>query len=233
MPHRLYGFTIERVRLPLYFSKRNTLQVRLPLQNTQRIRGLDAGNLPSVTGKYNSGSLIFAEVKQALHLPARNHTCFINNQDPAAQRPLWLLTLQKSRDGHRISEADLFQFVHGTPGRSHRQNLVSGFSETTVNFTERSSLASTGSPPNVDRQITRAEHCLDSVPLFGTQLVRRLKVTAFAEAVVAVCPSVNYPDHVALALEGRVCRNFIPGRDENPFRTFKGERALKVTEFDV
>src|SRR5208337_1117220 len=31
MPHRLYGFTIERVRLPLYFSKRNTLQVRLPL----------------------------------------------------------------------------------------------------------------------------------------------------------------------------------------------------------
>jgi hypothetical protein len=110
---------------------------------------------------------------------------------------------------------------------------VSGVSETTVNFTERSSLASTGRPSNIDRQIARTEHCLDSVPLFGTQLVRRLKVTAFAEAVVAVYPSVNYGDHVTLALEGRVCRNFIPGRDESPFRTFKGERALKVAEFDV
>jgi hypothetical protein len=110
---------------------------------------------------------------------------------------------------------------------------VSGFAETTVNFAERSSLASTGSSSNVDRQITRTEHCLDSVPLFGTQLVRRLKVTAFAEAVVVVYPSVNCRDHVALALEARVCRNFIPGGDESSFRTFKGEGALKVTEFDV
>src|SRR5271169_318660 len=233
MSHGLYGLAIDRVRLPLYFSKGNTLQARLPFQDTQRIRRLDAGNLPGVTGKDDSGSLIFGEVQQALHLPARDHGCFINNQDPPAQRALLFLVLKKSRDRHRISEADLFQFVHGTPGRSHRKKLVSGFAETTVNFTQRSSLAGTGGTSNIDRQIARVEHCFDGAPLFGAQLVQRLKVTAFTEAVVAVCPSVNYRDHVALALEGRVCRNFIPGRDESSFRTFKGERALKVAEFDV
>src|SRR5713101_2631842 len=58
------------------------------------------------------------------------------------QRALWFLSLQKSRDSHRISEADLFQFVHGAPGGSHCKNLVSSVSETTVNFTQRGSLAS-------------------------------------------------------------------------------------------
>src|SRR6266849_9879925 len=132
MPHGLYGLAIDRVRLPLYFSKGNTLQARLPFQDTQSIRGLDAGNLSRVTGKDDSGSLILGEVQQALHLPARNHACFINNQDPAAQRPLWVRILQKSRDSHRISEAHFFQFVHSTSGGSHRKNLVSGLSEATI-----------------------------------------------------------------------------------------------------
>src|SRR5450432_285861 len=233
MPHGLYGFTIEGVRLPLYFNKGSTLQVRLPFQDTQSIRGLYAGNLSGVTGKDDSGPLILGEVQQALHLPARDHACFINNQDPTAQRALWFLSFQKSGDSSCVSEADLFQFIHGTSGGRHRENLVSGVSETTVNFTQRGSLASTGCPANVDRQIARIEHCLDGALLFGTEVVRKLKVTPLAEVVVAVQSSVNHRDHVALALEARVCRNFIPGGDESPFRTFKGERALKVTEFDV
>src|ERR1022692_684283 len=172
MPHGLYGLAIDRVRLPLYFSKGNTLQARLPFQDTQSIRGLDAGNLSRVTGKDDSGSLILGEVQQALHLPARDHACFINNQYPAAQRPLWFLTLQQSRDSHCISEADLFQFVHCASGGSYRKNLVSGVSEATVNFTQRGRLASTGSASNIDREIARIEHCFDGAPLFGTEMVR-------------------------------------------------------------
>src|SRR5713101_6007521 len=141
MPHGLHGLAIERVRLPLYFSKGNTLQVRLPFQDTQSIRSFDAGNLPGVTRKDNSGSMILGEVQQALHLPARNHACFINYQDPPAQRALSFLILQKSRDSHRISEAHFFQFVDGTPGGSYGKNLVSGLSEATINFTQRGSLA--------------------------------------------------------------------------------------------
>src|ERR1700722_7056926 len=233
MSHGHYGRAIDRVRLPLYFSKGNTLQARLPFQDAQSIRGLDAGNVSRVTGKDDSGSLILGEVQQALHLLARNNACFINNQDPPAQRPPWFLGLQKSGDSHRVAESNFFQFVHRASGGSHRENFVSGLSEATVNFAQCRRLASTGSASNIDRQIARVEHCFDGAPLFGAQLVQRLIVTAFTEAVVAVCPSVNYGDHVALALEGRVCRNFIPGRDESPFRSFKRERALKVAEFDV
>ena len=36
-----------------------------------------------------------------------------------------------------------------------------------VKFTQRGSLASTGSPSNIYREIARIEHCLDGVPLFG------------------------------------------------------------------
>src|SRR6202521_6262537 len=104
MPHGPYSLSIERVRLPLYFSEGNTLQVRVLFQDTQSIRGLDAGDLPGVTGKDNSDALILGEVQQALHLPARNHRCFINNQDPPAQRALWFLSLQKSGDSHRVTE---------------------------------------------------------------------------------------------------------------------------------
>src|SRR5208337_3881203 len=129
MPHGLYCLAIDRVRLALYFSKGNTPQARLPFQDTQSTRGLDAGNLPRVTGKDDSGSLILGEVQQALHLPARNHACFINNQDPPAQRDLWFLSLQKSGDSHGISEANFFQFVHRTSGGSYRENFVSGVSE--------------------------------------------------------------------------------------------------------
>jgi hypothetical protein len=96
MPHCLYGLAIDRVRLPLYFTKGNTLQARLPFQDSQSIRGFYAGDLSGVTGKDDSASLILGEVQQALHLPARNHACFINNQDPPAQRALWFLSLQKS-----------------------------------------------------------------------------------------------------------------------------------------
>jgi hypothetical protein len=110
---------------------------------------------------------------------------------------------------------------------------VSGSSETTVNFTERSSLASTGCPSNIDRQIARVEYSFDGALLFGTEVARKLKVTPLAEVVVAIRSAVNDRDHVALTLEARVCRDFIPSGDESPFRTFKGERALKVAEFDV
>src|SRR5580658_10724797 len=151
MPHGLYGLAIERVCLPLYFSEGNTLQLRFSFQDTQSIRGFYARDLPGVTRKDDSGSLILGEVQQALHLPARNHACFINNQDPPAQRALWFLSLQQSRDSHCISEADLFQFVHCASGGSYRKNLVSGVSEATVNFTQRGRLASTGSASNIDR----------------------------------------------------------------------------------
>jgi hypothetical protein len=63
--------------------------------------------------------------------------------------------------------------------------------------------------------------------------MRRLKVAALAERGIAVRSLVKNRDHVALALEARVCRNFIPRGDESPFRTLKGERALKVAEVDV
>src|SRR6266496_1096151 len=228
MPHGLYGLAIERVRLPLYFSKGNTFQARLPFQNTQCIRGFDAGNLPGVAGKDDSGSVIFGEVQQALHLPARDHACFINNQYPAVQRPLWFLTLQKSRDSHRISEADLFQFVHGTSGGSHRKNLVSGVSETVVNFTQRGSFTSTGSASNIDRQIARIEYCFYRASLLGAELVGNLKVTVLAEAGTAVQPSVNNRDHVTLTFEASVCCNLISGGDEISFCAFKGEGSLKI-----
>ena len=172
MPHGLYGLAIDRVRLPLYFSKGNTLQARLPFQDTQSIRGLDAGNLSGVTGKDDPGSLILGEVEQALHLLARNHACFINNQDPPAQRALWFLSLQKSGDSHRVTEANFFQFVHRTSGGSHRKNFVSGLSEAPVNFTQCRRLASTRSASNINRQIARIEHCFDGAPLFGTEMVR-------------------------------------------------------------
>src|SRR5271166_768996 len=204
MPHGLYGLAIDRVRLPLYFSKGNTLQARLPFQDPQSIRGLDAGNLSRVTGKDNSGSLILGEVQQALHLPSRNHACFINNQDPPAQRPLWFLSLQKSRDSHRISEANFVEFIHRASGGSHRKNLVSGLSEAPVNFTQRGSLASTGSASNIDREIARIEHCFDGALLFGTEMVRYLKVATLTEAVIAVHPLLDHRDHVALTLEARV-----------------------------
>src|SRR5271170_765796 len=233
MPHGLYGLAIDRVRLPLYFSKGNTLQARLPFQDTQSIRGLYAGNLSGVTGKDNSGSLILGEVQQALHLPARNHSCFINDQNPPAQRALWFLSLQKSGDSHRVTEANFFQFVHRTSGGSHRKNFVSGLSEATVNFTQCRRLASTGSASNIDRQIARSEYSFDGKLLFGTEAARKLKVTPLAEVVVSVQSSVNHRDYVALALEARVCRNFIPRGDESSFRTLKGERALKIAEFDV
>jgi hypothetical protein len=233
MPHGLYGLAIDRVRLPLYFSKGNTLQARLPFQDTQRIRGLDAGNLPRITGENNSGSLIFGEVQQALHLPARNHARFIDDQYPAAQPPLWFLTLQQSRDGHCISETDLFQFVHCTSGGSYGKNLASGVSQAAVDFTERGSLARTGSPSNVYREIARIKHCLDSVPLFGTEMFRNLKVAALPEAVVAIHSAINDHDHVTLAIEARVCRNFIPSGYERSSRTLKGEGALEVAEFNV
>src|SRR5580692_1559299 len=221
MSHGLYGLAIERVCLPLYFSKGNTFQARLPFQDTQSIRGLYAGNLSGVTGKDNSGSLILGEVQQALHLPARNHSCFINDQDPPAQRALWFLTLQQSRDTHCISEADLFQFVHCASGGSYRKNLVSGVSEATVNFAQRGRLASTGSASNIDREIARIEHCFDGALLFGTEMARKLKVTPLAEVVVAIHSAVNDRDHITLTLEARVCRNFIPGGDESSFRTLK------------
>jgi hypothetical protein len=189
--------------------------------------------LSRVTGKDDSGSLILGEMQQALHLPARDHACFINNQYPAAQRPLWFLTLQQSRDSHCISEADLFQFVHGTPGGSHRKNFVSDLSEATVNFTQCCRLASTGGASNIDRQIARVEYCFDGAPLFATEMARKVKVTPLAEVVITIHSAINDRDHVTLTLEARVCRNFISGRDESPFRAFKGERALKVTEFDL
>src|SRR5580658_4710884 len=150
----------------------NTLQARLPFQDTQSIRGLDTGNLLRVTGKDDSGSLILGEVQQALHLPARDHACFINNQDPPAQRALWFLSLQKSGDSHRVTEANFFQFVHRTSGGSHRENFVSGLSEATVNFTQCRRLASTGSASNIDRQIARVEYSFDGALLFGTEMVR-------------------------------------------------------------
>src|SRR5208283_4336311 len=233
MPHGLYCLAIDRVRLALYFSKGNTPQARLPFQDTQSIRGLDARNLSRVTGKDDSGTLILGEVQQALHLPARNHACFINNQDPPAQRPLWFLTLQQSRDSHCISEADLFQFVHCASGGSYSKNLVSGVSETAVNFTQRGSLASTCSASNIDRQIARVEYCFDGTLLFGTKVVRKLKVTPLAEVVVAIHSAVNDRNHVTLAFEARVRCNFIPRGDESSSRAFKGETALKVAEFDV
>src|SRR5260370_20577611 len=180
MPHALYGLAIERVRLPLYFSKGNTLQARLLFQNTQCIRGFDAGNLPGIARKDNSGPMILGEVQQALHLPARNHACFIDNQDPPAQRALWVLVLQESGYSYRSAEADFFQFVHSTPGRSHRKNLVSGISEAAINFTQRGSFTSTGSPSNIDRQIARIEYCFYRAALLGTELVGNLKVTALA-----------------------------------------------------
>src|SRR6202167_1257778 len=172
MPHGLYGLAIRKVRLPLYFSEGNTLQAGLPFQDTQSIRGLDTGNLLRVTGKDDSGSLILGEVQQALHLPARNHACFINNQHPTAQRALWVLSLQKSGDSHGVTEANFFEFIHRTSGGSHRKNFVSGLSEAPVNFTQRGSLASTGSASNIDRQITRIEHSFYGAPLFGTEMVR-------------------------------------------------------------
>src|SRR5271166_4929391 len=110
MSHGLYGLAIQGVRLPLYFSKGNTLQVRLPFQDTQSIRGLYAGNLSGVAGKDDSGSLILGEVQQALHLPARDHACLIDNQDLPAQRAPWLLMLQKPRDRHRVTETNFFEF---------------------------------------------------------------------------------------------------------------------------
>jgi hypothetical protein len=110
---------------------------------------------------------------------------------------------------------------------------VSGFSETTVNFTQRSSLAGTGGTSNIDRQIARVEYSFDGALLFGTEVDRKLKVTPLAEVVVAIYSAVSDRDHVTLTLEARVCRNFIAGGNESPFRTFKGERALKVAEFDV
>src|ERR1700730_13738324 len=85
--------------------------------------------------------MILGEMQQALHLPSRNHTCFINNQDPPAQRALWLLSLQKSGDGHRVTEANFFKFVHRTSGWSHRKNFVSRLSEATVDFTQCRRLA--------------------------------------------------------------------------------------------
>src|ERR1700690_1094563 len=121
MSHGHYGLAIQGVRLPPYFSEGNTLQVRLPLQDTQRIRGLDAGNLPRITGEDNSGSLIFGEVQQALHLPARNHARFIDDQDPSAQSALWFLSLQKSGDSHRVAEANFFKFIHRASDWSHRK----------------------------------------------------------------------------------------------------------------
>src|SRR5882672_8367583 len=108
MPHGLYGLAIERVCLPLYFSEGNTLQVRLSFQDTQSIRGLDAGNLSRVTGKDDSGSLILGEVQQALHLPSRDHACLIDNQYLPAQHALWLLMLKKPRERHGISKAHFF-----------------------------------------------------------------------------------------------------------------------------
>src|SRR5208283_5670381 len=108
--------------------------------------------------------------------------------------------------------------------------LVSGVSETAVNFTQRGSLASTCSASNIDRQIARVEYCFDGTLLFGTKVVRKLKVTPLTEVIVAVQSSVNHRDHVALTLEARVRRNFIPRGDESSFRTLKGERALKVAE---
>jgi hypothetical protein len=106
-------------------------------------------------------------------------------------------------------------------------------SEATVNFTQCRRLASTGSASNIDRQIARVEYSFDSALLFGTEVARKLKVTPLAEVVVAIHSAVNDRDHVTLTLEARVCRNFIAGGDESPFLTFKEERVLKVTEFDV
>jgi hypothetical protein len=70
-------------------------------------------------------------------------------------------------------------------------------------------------------------------PRFGTEMLRNLKVAAVAEAVVANHSAVNDCDHVTLTLEARVCSNFIPSGDQTTFRTFKGERTLKVAEVDV
>jgi hypothetical protein len=110
---------------------------------------------------------------------------------------------------------------------------VSGVSETTVNFTERGSLASTGSPSNVYREIARIEHCLDGVLLFGTEMFRNLKVAVFAEAVASIHSAVNDRDHLTLPFEARVCSNFVSSADQSTFRAFKDERALEVAEFDV
>jgi hypothetical protein len=110
---------------------------------------------------------------------------------------------------------------------------VSGVSETAVNLTQSGSLAGTSSPSNVYREIGRIEHCLDGVPLFGTEMFRNLKVAALAEAVVAIHSAVNDRDHVTLAFEARACRNFIPSGYEPSFRTLKGESALEVAEFNV
>jgi len=89
------------------------------------------------------------------------------------------------------------------------------------------------SASNIDRQIARVEYSFNGALLFGTEVARKPKVTPLAEVVVTIHSAVNDCDHVTLTLEARVCRNFIPGGDESPFRTFKGERALKVTEFDI
>jgi excisionase family DNA binding protein len=96
-------------------------------------------------------------------------------------------------------------------------SLVSGLSKAAVNFTQRGSLASTGSPSNIDRQIARIEHCLDGAPVFGTKVVRNLKVADLAEAVVAIHSAVNNRDQVTLRLEARLCSNFVPAPIRVPF----------------
>jgi hypothetical protein len=120
-------------------------------------------------------------------------------------------------------EAHFSLFVYGTSGGSYRKNLVSGLSEASISLPKCGSLPSTGSVSNIDRMFARAEHCFDGAPLFGREVVRKLKVAALAEAVIAIHPVVNDCDHAALTLEARMCSNFIPIGDESPPRWFKGE----------
>jgi hypothetical protein len=57
-------------------------------ENSQSVGGFDAANLPGIPRKYNPRVVILSEMEEVMHLPARNHARFIDDQNLSWQRAL-------------------------------------------------------------------------------------------------------------------------------------------------
>ena len=92
----LDGVSILLVRLALYAGQSDALHLRFALQNSQRVGRLDTLNLACVARKDDAGHMLFGKPKYALHLPPRDHSSLIDDQDPAPERRLRRFVLEKA-----------------------------------------------------------------------------------------------------------------------------------------
>ena len=92
----LNGVSILRVRLTLYAGQGDAFHLRFALQYAQCVGRLDTLNLACVAREKNPRHFALGQLKNAVHLPSRDHSRLIDNQDLATERRLRRFVLKKA-----------------------------------------------------------------------------------------------------------------------------------------